>query len=275
MWEPNRKRVEDSAGMGLVLDIGGWADPLPRADYVMDVFPYETRDLCYHGIGSLPCTVTYPSPREGERFSRDTWVIHDICGSKPFPFPDKMFDFVVCSHTLEDIRDPLRVCAEIIRVGRAGYIETPSRLWEQTRRPSGIVGEGHHRWMVEIRGSHVAFYGKPHFLHTNRKYFVPHTFVEREKKEEDKIAFLFWKDGFTFEEPTTYWNAEVESFVRSLNIPRTYYTQDRVKELRMRWWRLESAVLRAFRRTQPKLNAEPLWTMERLFEANARLLSGR
>gem|GEM_PF-6800036 len=33
-----------------------------------------------------------------------------------------MFDFVVCSHTLEDVRNPGRGCEEILRVGKAGYL---------------------------------------------------------------------------------------------------------------------------------------------------------
>jgi hypothetical protein len=35
---------------------------------------------------------------------------------------------VICSHTLEDIRDPLWVCSEMIRIGKAGYIELPRGL---------------------------------------------------------------------------------------------------------------------------------------------------
>ena len=52
-----------------------------------------------------------------------------MCNSH-WPFPDKTFDFVVCSHLLEDVRDPITVCRELCRVGKAGYIETPSRIRE-------------------------------------------------------------------------------------------------------------------------------------------------
>ena len=51
----------------LVLDVGGWAAPFNRATHVLDVEPYETRGV----MGSYG-----PPP---ERFSQDTWVVHDIC----------------------------------------------------------------------------------------------------------------------------------------------------------------------------------------------------
>ena len=48
------------------------------------------------------------------------------------PFEDKSFEVAVSSHTLEDIRDPLFLCAELNRVTKAGYIETPSIVAELT-----------------------------------------------------------------------------------------------------------------------------------------------
>src|SRR5689334_18099709 len=106
----------------LVLDVGGWADPFERADWVIDRRPYATRGL-YERRGWIE-----PRDRGPERFSETTWIERDICDREPFPFDDDGVDFVICSQTLEDVRDPVWVCSEIERVGRAGYIETPSRL---------------------------------------------------------------------------------------------------------------------------------------------------
>ena len=71
--------------------------------------PYETRGL-YGRDG----------PDGPERFSADTWVQRDICDREPYPFEDEQFDFVVCSHTLEDVRDPIWVCDEMVRVAKRG-----------------------------------------------------------------------------------------------------------------------------------------------------------
>src|SRR5215212_2730078 len=103
----------------VVLDVGGWASPLARADWVIDLMPHETRGL--YG----------ESDPARERFSGERWVERDICARDPWPFADGQFDFAVCSHTLEDVRDPVWVCSELARVARAGYVEVPSRLEEQ------------------------------------------------------------------------------------------------------------------------------------------------
>jgi hypothetical protein len=47
-----------------------------------------------------------------------------------FPFDDAFFSFVHCRHTLEDLQNPTHAFNEIARVGRSGYIETPSPLVE-------------------------------------------------------------------------------------------------------------------------------------------------
>src|SRR5689334_14191060 len=115
MYEPNVSEIlRQLQPNDLVLDIGGWARPFNRANWVMDAESYDTRG--YYGKSR---------PAQGgdhEVFTRETWVQRDICDKAPFPFPDKHFDFVICSHTLEDIRDPLWVCSEILRVGKRGYI---------------------------------------------------------------------------------------------------------------------------------------------------------
>jgi len=57
----------------------------------------------------------------------------------------------VCSHTLEDVRDPIWVGAELQRVAAAGYIEVPCLREELTYGIQGPwVGWGHHRWLVIV-----------------------------------------------------------------------------------------------------------------------------
>lgn len=259
----NAERVLAACGAGLVLDVGGWADPFPRADYVLDCFNYETRSLLYHGVGRLPDTCRYPEPRPGERFTAKTWIVHDICSSKPFPFPDKMFDFVVCSHTLEDIRDPIRVCEELMRVARAGYIETPSRLVEQTRDFSGMVGASHHRWLVEMRENRIEFTMKSPQLGSRRDCSVPITFTHRVPGSE-KVTFLFWNDSFTaierfVDDPLE----DAAKFVRGLGMSNSVRWKEPLGVIKSRLQHL-------FAPKPPEVGTDSgLWTWPKLLKAAA------
>ena len=171
-----------------VLDVGGWGKPLRRADVVIDRMPYETRGL-YGFDGEGP-----------ERFSEHSWVIHDICSRVPWPFADGEFDFVVCSQTLEDLRDPVWVCSEIVRVGRAGYIEVPSRLEEQSYGIQGPwVGWGHHHWLVDIGDGGVEFVFKHHVLHGRPTAHFPPGFGAT-LSEEERVGSLWWEGTFAFGE---------------------------------------------------------------------------
>lgn len=171
-----------------VLDVGAWARPFRRADVVLDLMPYETRGM-----------LGFQGP-EVERFTADTWVIHDICTREPWPFRDKEFDFAICSHTLEDVRDPIWVCSELVRVAKAGYIETPSRLEEQSYGFQGPwVGWGHHHWLVETDDNRVRFTFKHHVMHGRDSDHFPPGFRDR-LSEAERVNAFFWKDDFTYEE---------------------------------------------------------------------------
>lgn len=189
MLEANVDRIEalvpDEA---LVLDVGGWAKPFARADWVLDLMPYETRGI--YG----PAT---PGP---ERFDASTWVRRDMCDRAPWPFDDDQFDFAVCSHTLEDVRDPVWACSELNRVAKAGYLEVPSRLEEQSFGIHGqFVGWSHHRWLVDVTDEGVDFVFKPHMLHWRHEFQFPAELGAALTREE-RVQYLFWEGGFAYRE---------------------------------------------------------------------------
>lgn len=181
MLATSRERIASLVGVDdLVLDVGGWAKPFSRADWVIDLMPFESRGL-YGRLGDEP-----------ERFSRETWVQRDICDRNPWPFADGQFDFVVCSHTLEDVRDPVWVCAEMERVADAGYLEVPSRLEEQSVGVHGPwVGWSHHRWLVELSPDRVEFVFKSGVLHGRPEATLPDELGQALTAEE-RVQTLFW-----------------------------------------------------------------------------------
>jgi SAM-dependent methyltransferase len=191
----NLPRLRDvAAAAERVLDVGGWYSPFNLATHVIDLQPYETRR-----------TGDTLDPEDTERFTAATWQIADVCVA-PWPYPDKFFDFVVCSHLLEDVRDPLSVCRELCRIGRAGYVETPSRLREifaKGRRLTGRVREigfYHHRWFVEAEGNHLSFTAKTTALAESRRHYLTRGDLGRKLTEAESGLGLFWEGGFTAEE---------------------------------------------------------------------------
>ena len=121
-----------------VLEIGPGIRPFPRADVYVDLIDIKGVDP-------------------------DKLIKVDVA-NEPLPFADKAFDFVVCRHTLEDLFNPFLLCAEMSRVAKSGYVETPSPLAELTK---GVDGGGpeyrgfhHHRYVVWRSEKELAFVAK-------------------------------------------------------------------------------------------------------------------
>lgn len=170
-----------------VLDIGAWNKVLPRADVVIDLNPYETRTIQF--------------PEEKERFTRETWIQGDVHSRELWArFGDKEFEFVICSHLLEDIRDPLFVCEQVNRVAKAGYIECPSRFRECARNQASDshAGYDHHRWIVDVIDNGVVFTAKLGWAHAI-DYLGDHRRAYLSAFEHQFVA-LFWEGSFNYYE---------------------------------------------------------------------------
>jgi len=201
------KIKEITLKMNKVLDLGGGRHPLPYATHVIDLSPYSqykvNKDLPSQRLESL-------DPNFEPRFTNKTWLVHDVCEDK-LPFEDNFFDFCFCSHLLEDIRDPINACKEIIRVSKAGYIETPSREREifskarffklksfLGRMPQ--IGFYHHRWFVELIDNELTFTAKDGRIFSDDKRFIRRSELGRKMSDEESALSFFWKDDFKYTE---------------------------------------------------------------------------
>jgi hypothetical protein len=205
MLDRSVARIEDELGEeALVLDVGGWAKPLPRADWVIDLHPHATRGL-----------YEYDRASASERFSVKTWVQRDVCDREPWPFSDDQFDFAVCAQTLEDLRDPLWVCSELVRVARAGYVEVPSRLEEQSLGVDGErwAGWSHHRWLCDVREGGIRFVHKPHHLHARPDRHLSAAFHARLAPEQ-RTACLWWSGSFAYGEEVFVDGEALDAYLR-------------------------------------------------------------
>jgi hypothetical protein len=169
----------------VVLDVGGAASPTKRANYVIDYATFNeiAWDLAKGGGDVM--------------FSKDSYIQHDICSREKWPFEDKQFDYSICSHVLEDIRDPIWVCSEIIRVSKAGYIEIPARIYEQKFgiEAKKFTGASHHRWLIDLFENKLRFTFKNFYVHSkvlNKNRRLP--------KKSDLFLRLKWSNNFEYYE---------------------------------------------------------------------------
>lgn len=202
MLEASARLIRERVGAdALVLDVGGGARPFPRADFVLDIMPYDAR-------GQLGWT---GDPSQ-ERFTPQSWLQRDICERGPWPFARQQFDFVICSHTLEDVRDPIWVAAELQRVASAGYIEVPSLREELTYGIQGPwVGWGHHRWLAFTGEESIEFLFKHHVVNRRGSHLTAGETAEL--TPEQRVQTLWWENGFQARERFMWTAQELDDFL--------------------------------------------------------------
>jgi uncharacterized protein YbaR (Trm112 family) len=94
----------------LVLEIGAGGNPYPRANVLLDGEEESVE-------------------RAERELVKDRPLVIGL--AEKMPFKDKSFDFIIASHVLEHTDDPRAFLTELMRVGKAGYIETPEAWFEK------------------------------------------------------------------------------------------------------------------------------------------------
>jgi ubiquinone/menaquinone biosynthesis C-methylase UbiE len=98
-----------------VLEIGPGGAPFPRSDVLLEKVFADT-GTAEEQRGYAP------------ELKTDKTIIY--YNGDLFPFKDKEFDYVICSHVLEHVEDVDQFLREIVRVGKKGYIEYPLVYYE-------------------------------------------------------------------------------------------------------------------------------------------------
>ena len=111
-------------------------------------------------------------------------------------------------------------CQELVRVARAGYLEFPSRLWEQQWSVQGEwAGFSHHHWLVDLDAehSHVTFTFKYHALHGDAEALhVGPT------PPEEQTHGLWWDGTFTASEQVFFVPEELHAYLRAAVVDREH-----------------------------------------------------
>ncbi len=120
-----------------VLDMGSGHIPFPLATHLADIALED------HAYG-----------RAGTPFKHVDGKPTYECSVESTPFADKEFDFVYCSHILEHVDSPEAACAELMRIGKRGYIECPTRGKDMFFATAQL---SNHNWAVECINGELVF----------------------------------------------------------------------------------------------------------------------
>lgn len=120
-----------------VLDMGSGHMPFPLATHLADISVADGS----HG-------------RAGQPFQNAAGLPVFEVRIEDTGFADRQFDFVYCSHVLEHADDPAAACAELMRIARRGYVETPAKGKDSFL---GSARVSKHRWQLELLGEVLLF----------------------------------------------------------------------------------------------------------------------
>lgn len=163
--------------------------------------PYITHyaDILEHSNSSLHAFT-------GSICSYHTWkqILDDVQANGKF-------DFVICTHTLEDISSPQLVCDLLPLIANEGYVAVPSKYKELVKHEGPYFGWIHHRWIFNKEGNDFVAYPK---LALTEYINIPSLLKGNENSNSTDLSF-FWKDNFVLNIANNdYMGPDVESVVR-------------------------------------------------------------
>ena len=101
------------------------------------------------------------------------------------------FDFLVSTHTIEDISAASLACTMFSRIAKEGFIAIPSKYKELSRFQGPWRGYIHHRWIYDVRGDQFLGYPKQSFI--DYMAYIEDWANKNAPEGRDELQ-LFWKD---------------------------------------------------------------------------------
>jgi hypothetical protein len=151
-------------------------------------------------LGELIDTVIDLVPPKQTSTHSPSFIGGDICDHEFWrQIPDKSFDFVNCTHTLEDLRDPKLVIDNLKRIARSGFIAVPNKHTELSHIESNsYLGYCHHRWIFSINNDVLYAYPKTLVVNLAKDNGLL-KWVDSTKVGIDRELSFFWNGEFQFQ----------------------------------------------------------------------------
>ena len=143
-----------------VIDVGGgmnsWA--APYVTHLADYLPYKKEAV-----------ISF----EGDLNEPEIWdEIKKDVGQ------NGTFDFAICTHVLEDIRNPITILKNLPKIAKQGFIAVPNKHWELHKNVEcgneheqaiwkvndNWIGFFHHRWILDVKDGVLWLYPKLAFV---------------------------------------------------------------------------------------------------------------
>lgn len=116
------------------------------------------------------------------------------------------FDFSICSHTLEDITNPVFVSKQLAKISKQGYIAFPSKYCEMGRGeagPYGWRGCCHHRWIFDIKDNELFAFPKLNCI----EYIKDFDNLATNDQNRWDLA-IYWENDFHINEVNGWLNVQ-------------------------------------------------------------------
>jgi hypothetical protein len=103
-----------------------------------------------------------------------------------------LFEYCICSHTLEDIVNPAYVASMINRFCKSGFIAVPSKFTEMKPIEGSYRGYIHHRYIYNFENGKLVGYPKLNFIEYDRRFDS----LANQLRAENAELQIFWDNNF-------------------------------------------------------------------------------
>ncbi len=132
-------------------------------------------------------------------FSKKKLPYTKIEPNKKLPFKNKEFDYVILSHVMEHVPNLLEFKSEIERIGKAGYIELPTKLNDNIvfGCDEEVLG---HKWWFEFDDDRQVLLYTPKVDAIEKFLSVAQVWRFQKYYEDSFLLQFYWEDSINLEE---------------------------------------------------------------------------